>query len=62
MATEDMKARLRRTIDEVWNNGNVDTLDELYASHCSFHDPSFPFEGVTGVLRRPVDHGRYGDR
>lgn len=36
-------------MDELWNKGNLDVCDQLYAEHCSFHRPSFPIDGVGGL-------------
>jgi len=49
MATDDRKATLRRAYDEMWNKGNVDICDEIFAPNCTFHDPSFPVDGVAGM-------------
>ncbi|WP_211489967.1 ester cyclase [Georgenia thermotolerans] len=49
MTTDERTAMLRRCLDELWNKGNVDACDELYAEHCMFHDPTFPMEGVAGM-------------
>ncbi len=49
MGAEELKAKFRRVIDELWNKGNVDVVDELYAPHCAFHNPNFPVEGVAGL-------------
>jgi steroid delta-isomerase-like uncharacterized protein len=49
MTPDERKQTLRRVIDEVYNKGNVDAMDEVFAPHCSFHDPSFPVEGVAGT-------------
>jgi steroid delta-isomerase-like uncharacterized protein len=42
MSTEDNKALTRRLIEEVWNQGNLALIDELYATTFSHHDPDFP--------------------
>jgi steroid delta-isomerase-like uncharacterized protein len=52
MTPEQRKDLIRRTSDELWNKGNVDVCDEVYAANCSFHDPSFPVEGVAGLKER----------
>ncbi len=36
-------------MDELWNNGNLDICEETFAPNCSFHDPSFPIDGVNGM-------------
>jgi predicted ester cyclase len=37
MSTEDNKAVVRRVYEEVWNKGNVATVDELYAANFVDH-------------------------
>ena len=49
MTPDERRDRIRRVTDRMWNEGDLDALDELYAAHCSFHDPSFPIEGVAGL-------------
>jgi steroid delta-isomerase-like uncharacterized protein len=46
MTPGERKDMLRRGIDEVYSKGNVDAMDAVYAPHCSFHDPTFPVEGL----------------
>jgi steroid delta-isomerase-like uncharacterized protein len=52
MTTEDRKAMIRRVNDELYNQGNLDVCDQIYAPNCSFHDPSFPVEGVAGLKQQ----------
>jgi steroid delta-isomerase-like uncharacterized protein len=49
MAPEERKDLIRRSLDELWNKGNLDVCEDVFAAHCSFHDPSFPIEGVAGI-------------
>ena len=49
MAADERRNMLRRFTDEAWNNGRLDICDEIYAPNCSFHDPSFPVDGVAGI-------------
>ena len=37
MSTEENKARFRRYVEEAWNKGNVDIMDELMAAHYARH-------------------------
>ena len=37
MSTEENKALVRRFFDEVWNNRNLDALDELYSQDFVLH-------------------------
>ena len=49
MTPEERKGLVRRLTNELWNKGNLDVCDQVFAAHCSFHDPSFPIEGVAGM-------------
>lgn len=49
MNPQDKIDRTRRFVAEIWNNGNIDAVDDLFAKHCSFHDPSFPVNGTKGL-------------
>jgi len=40
--SEELKAISRRLIEEVWNKGDLDVVDELIASDYVFHDPAAP--------------------
>ena len=42
MSTEENKAVSRRVAEEIFNGGNLDLADELYASDYVLHDPSLP--------------------
>jgi steroid delta-isomerase-like uncharacterized protein len=45
MSVEENKALIQRYIEEVWNNGNIDVLDELYDA--SFNGGSYG--GIAGL-------------
>jgi len=47
--TEDREKLIRRYTEEVWNKGNVDLCDDIFETHASIHDPSFPVNGVKGI-------------
>src|SRR5215207_2179696 len=50
--SEENKALARRFMEEVWNKGNVDFIDEVVASNYVVHDPATPegmSEGVEGA-------------
>ena len=49
MTPDERKTLVRRLTDELFNKGNLDVCDDVFAAHCSFHDPSFPVEGVAGM-------------
>jgi steroid delta-isomerase-like uncharacterized protein len=41
MSAEENKAIIRRAFD-VWNKGNLDIFDELFATNYVYHDPGNP--------------------
>jgi steroid delta-isomerase-like uncharacterized protein len=47
MAAEENKELARRFMDEVWNKGNLDFIDEVTAPNHVSHDPASP-EGMGG--------------
>jgi steroid delta-isomerase-like uncharacterized protein len=49
MTPDERRELIRRANDEMWNKGNVDVCDEVFADNCSFHDPSFEVNGVAGM-------------
>jgi steroid delta-isomerase-like uncharacterized protein len=49
MTPDERRDLLRRVTDRAWNAGDLDACDELFAKHCTFHDPSFPVNGVEGI-------------
>lgn len=49
MNPDERRDRIRRVTDRMWNEGDLEACDELYAPHCSFHDPNFPIDGVAGL-------------
>lgn len=49
MTPEERERLIRRSSDEMWNKGNVEVCEEVFASRCSFHDPSFAVDGVAGM-------------
>ena len=53
MSAEENKAVSRRVAEEVFNGGNVDLVDELYAPDYVLHDPSLPedLHGPEGIKR-----------
>ncbi|WP_228714047.1 MULTISPECIES: ester cyclase [Prauserella] len=55
MTPEERRDAMRRLADELWNRGNLDVCDELFAAHCSFHDPSFPIDGVAGMKQQVAE-------
>ena len=55
MTAEANKAVVRRTFEEVWNSGQLDVADEVYAPGHSNHDPVFPSivpgpDGITPIV------------
>jgi len=55
MASDQRKNLIRRLTDELWNKGNYDICDEVFAANCSFHDPSFPINGIAGMKQQARD-------
>lgn len=53
MSAEDNRNLARRLIEEVWNRGNLDALDELLAASYVHHDPSMQEfgSGIEGFKR-----------
>jgi steroid delta-isomerase-like uncharacterized protein len=49
MTPDERKGLVRRATDELWNKGNLAVCDDVFAANCSFHDPSFPIDGVKGM-------------
>jgi steroid delta-isomerase-like uncharacterized protein len=49
MTPDERAGLMRRAMSEMWNEGNLEICDEIFAAHCSFHDPSFAVEGVRGM-------------
>jgi steroid delta-isomerase-like uncharacterized protein len=46
--SDQNKALARRSLEEVWNQGNLAVIDELVAPNATFHDPSVPGGKFTG--------------
>ena len=42
MSVEQNKAIVRRDAEEIWNQGNLDVADEIFATNFVNHDPSRP--------------------
>jgi steroid delta-isomerase-like uncharacterized protein len=42
MQPTDNKQIVQRFMDECWNQGNLNTVMELVANDCRYHDPVFP--------------------
>ena len=60
MTAEANAANARRILDEGWNEGNLDTLDELCAPDCVVHDMSThgEFYGVDAKKQRLLSYRR----
>ncbi len=41
--------RTRALIDRIWNQGDLDAIDELYSDNFAGHDPQNPVQGRDGV-------------
>ena len=42
MSAEEVKATIRRILEEVWSKSNMEAMDELYAVDFVHHCPPFP--------------------
>lgn len=51
----DHKDIVRKLTDELWNKGNLEICDDVYTSNCSFHDPSFPIDGIAGMKQQVAE-------
>jgi steroid delta-isomerase-like uncharacterized protein len=66
MATDDKqlmenKQIAQRFSDECWNQGKMDSIDELVASGCKLHDPIFPsLTSGADNLKRHIESCRIG--
>lgn len=49
--SEEHRALAHRAVEEIYNNGDLDAADEIYAPDCILHDPSLPedLRGPEGV-------------
>lgn len=57
--TEELKARFLRVVDDAWNNGNLEALDELHADRYVEHlIPSAPDIDGLDAFRQLVAHTR----
>jgi steroid delta-isomerase-like uncharacterized protein len=54
MMATDNKALVRRTVEEVWNHGNLAAVDELYAADCVRRELDAPdtTRGVEAIKQR----------
>lgn len=56
MTPEDQKAKVRSVVDEAYNKGNVNALDEIVATDVVFHRPPGPdVKGLDAYKRMVVD-------
>jgi steroid delta-isomerase-like uncharacterized protein len=57
MTVEQNKALIRRFYDEVWNKGNLDAADEIFAEDYVRHDlrPGSPLPGPAGQKKIAAD-------
>jgi predicted ester cyclase len=60
MSAEENKAVVRRFFEEVVNEGNLNTVDEIFASHFVLHDPRYdgPCEGSPDDVKTIVEEIR----
>jgi steroid delta-isomerase-like uncharacterized protein len=66
MATDDKQLMQNKQIaqrfsDECWNQGKMESIDELVASDCKLHDPVFPSLTLgADNLKRHIEMSRIG--
>jgi steroid delta-isomerase-like uncharacterized protein len=54
--SEEHETKIRRLIDECWNQGNLDALDALYSADIVRHKPPYPaLFGLAAVKRFTAD-------
>ena len=46
----DLKELTRRFIDEVWNQGKLDLVEQFVAPDCITHDPAAPGRVIRGLI------------
>ena len=55
LSPEENKTVYRRYIDELWNAGKVEVIDEIVHRDCFYHQPSFQdptrFEDMAGIIQ-----------
>lgn len=54
--SEQLRVKFHRFIEEVWNKGNLDVSDEVYAGDVVYHMPPFPeIEGLGAFKQTAAD-------
>lgn len=48
MSTEENKALVRETFEEMWNKGNLSAIEKVYSHDYVGHDPALP-EPIKGI-------------
>jgi predicted ester cyclase len=52
----ELKAKIKRVIEEAWNQGKLDGLDEIFAPNYVHHRPPFAaFEGLEALKKHITD-------
>jgi steroid delta-isomerase-like uncharacterized protein len=46
MTSEQLKRLVRRDTEEIWNEGNFDVIDEIFAPGFVLHDPAAPEQSL----------------
>lgn len=61
MQPTDNKEIVRRFMDECWSQGKLDSVSELVADNCRYHDPVFPsLTSGADNIRRHIENCRRG--
>ena len=57
MSAEDNRAVVELFFEEVVNNGDLNTVDEIFASHFVLHDPRYdaPCEGSPDDVKNVIE-------
>lgn len=56
--SEENKKIARKLMEECWNKGRVEVVNEVMSPNCRFHDPVFPMlkegSGISNSIYRPA--------
>jgi hypothetical protein len=51
MSTGDLKATMRRVVEDGWNKGNLAVFDEYFAANIVSHHPTNPQKDLEGLKK-----------
>lgn len=52
--SEEIKKIARKLMEDAWNNGSIEVVDQVLSPKCRFHDPAFP--SLTGGIEAYRKH------